>query len=80
VLPLPPEAQGNWLPAEQITLHDSWQAEPRHLRVGDQTTRIITIEAKGLAASQLPPLAFTRTGSYRLYPQAPNKQRERDHA
>jgi len=78
IQPRPAGLQGNWLPAEQITLHDSWQDEPPHLRVGEPATRIITIEAKGLAASQIPPLELAQTGDARLYPEPAVNQSRTD--
>ncbi len=58
VEPRPATAKGNWLPAEQITLHDSWEDNPPQLKVGEPVTRTITIEARGLAASQIPALSL----------------------
>ena len=78
VQPRPAGAQGNWLPAEQITLHDSWDDKPPQFKVGEPVTRTITIDAKGLAASQIPPLSLAQPGNARLYPEAPDNQSRTD--
>jgi BatD DUF11 like domain len=70
VQPLPPGVHGNWLPAEQVTLHDSWDANPPRFKVGEPVTRTIAIDAKGLAASQIPPLSFAKPANARTYPEA----------
>lgn len=78
VQPRPAGAQGHWLPAEQITLHDSWQDSPPQLKVGEPVTRTVTISAKGLAAAQIPPLSFAQPGDARTYPEAPENQSRTD--
>ncbi len=78
VQPRPAAAQGNWLPAEQITLHDDWQDNPPRFKVGEPVTRTITIEAKGLTASQIPPLSLARPSNARLYPEASDNQSRTD--
>jgi hypothetical protein len=78
VQPRPAAAKGNWLPAEQITLHDSWEDNPPELKAGEPVTRTITVEAKGLAASQIPPLSLAQPVNARLYPEAPDNQSRTD--
>ncbi|MEO8717633.1 MAG: BatD family protein [Burkholderiales bacterium] len=78
VEPRPAAAQRNWLPAEQITLHDSWADNPPRFKVGEPVTRTLTIDAKGLAASQIPPLALAAPANARLYPEAPDNQSRTD--
>jgi hypothetical protein len=78
VQPRPAAARGDWLPAEQVSLHDSWADNPPQLRVGEPVTRTITIEAKGVAASQIPPLTFAAPGNARLYAEAPDNQSRTD--
>jgi BatD DUF11 like domain len=70
VQPLPPGVHGNWLPAEQVTLHDSWDANPPRFKVGEPVTRTITIDVKGLSASQIPPLSFAKPANAHIYPEA----------
>ena len=78
VQPRPAAARWNWLPAEQITLRDSWEDKPPQFKVGEPVTRTITIDAKGLAASQIPPLSFGHPDNARLYPEAPDNQSRTD--
>jgi hypothetical protein len=78
VQPRPAAAKGNWLPAEQITLHDSWEDNPPQLKVGEPVTRTITIDAKGLAASQIPPLSLAQPANARVYPETPDNQSRTD--
>ena len=79
VEPRPPgAATGNWLPAEQIALHDSWQDQPPQFRAGEPVTRTITVQAKGLVASQIPPLALPAPAHARLYTEAPENDSRTD--
>jgi hypothetical protein len=76
--PRPAGAHGAWLPAQQITLHDSWQEGPPHFKAGEPVTRVITIDAKGLAASQIPQLQLADAANARLYPEPPDNQSRTD--
>jgi hypothetical protein len=78
VKPRPAAAHADWLPAEAITLHDSWQDKPPELKAGEPATRTITIEAKGLSASQIPPLSLGQPANARLYPEAADNQSRTD--
>ena len=46
-----------WLPARALTLEENWSIDPASLNVGDSTTRTLTLTARGLQGSQLPPLS-----------------------
>ena len=46
-----------WLPARALTLEENWSIDPASLSVGDSTTRTLTLTARGLQGSQLPPLS-----------------------
>ena len=46
-----------WLPARELNLTEKWSLDPESLEVGDSTTRTLTLIAKGLQGSQLPPLS-----------------------
>ena len=46
-----------WLPALALTLEENWSIDPALLNVGDSTTRTLTLTARGLQGSQLPPLS-----------------------
>lgn len=79
VKPRPATAgSGPWLPAEQITLHDSWQDDPPQARAGEPLSRVITIQAKGLAGAQLPPLTLPDPAGARVYPEVPKTESHTD--
>jgi hypothetical protein len=78
VKPRPTAARGDWLPAEAITLHDSWQDNPPRLKAGEPATRTITVDAKGLSASQIPSLSLAQPTNARLYPEAADNQSRTD--
>ncbi len=80
VRPRPAGAQAQWLPAEQIRLHDSWADGAPAFKAGEPVTRTLTIEAKGLAASQIPPLTLVQPANARLYADAPDNQSRTDGA
>ena len=64
----PPAAAGrDWLPAETVTLQDSWATRPPELRSGEPVTRTITIQARGLNGAQLPSLEPGQPERTRLY-------------
>jgi hypothetical protein len=71
ILPRPDGLAGNWLPAEEIRLHDSWTENPPQLRAGEPVTRTITVEARGLTGSQIPVLEPGEPADTRLYPEQP---------
>jgi hypothetical protein len=78
VRPRPAAAQGQWLPAEQIQLQDSWAGGVPAFKAGEPVTRTLTVQAKGLAASQIPPLALAQPANARLYADAPDNQSRTD--
>lgn len=67
-----------WLPARAVTLTESWQPDALQLRPGQALRRTIRIEAKGVAAAQIPPLAPGADG-FALHPEPPRlEEREED--
>ncbi|MCF6211847.1 MAG: BatD family protein [Gammaproteobacteria bacterium] len=73
-----PAASQNWLPAEAISLSDSWTENPPQLKVGEPVSRTITIQAKGLSASQIPELSLAATANARVYPEASEQDNRTD--
>jgi len=72
VAPRPAGYQGKqWLPAEAVTLEDSWSQSPPVFRVGEPVTRTVTLQAKGLEASQISPLNLPQPEGFRLYADQP---------
>ena len=69
VKPAPKAFTGpNWLPSSRLSLNDEWSRDPGTFKVGEPITRVITLEAKGLTASQLPPLEFAAEDRVKYYP------------
>ncbi|WP_019529269.1 BatD family protein [Dasania marina] len=69
VLPAATDYNGElWLPAQQLTLQETWSKDPAQLRVGDSITRSITTTANGVTAAQLPPIKFQPISGLKLYP------------
>lgn len=60
-----------WLPARSLSLSESWSPEPDNAQVGYSLTRSLTLNAEGLASSQLPPLPATEINGLRRYPDQP---------
>lgn len=60
--------EGLWLPAESVELVETWSKSLDDVRVGDSITRSITLNAKGLLKSQLPPFQMAELPSANTYP------------
>ncbi len=67
-----------WLPAESVELKDSWTDNPPDFRVGEPVTRVITLSAKGLLASQIQPLELPQISSFRRYAEPPEIENRSD--
>jgi len=75
ILPKPKSAKGQWwLPAENLFLVENWSPNPPQFRVGEPTTRTITLVAEGLTESQLPDIPATDTEAFKLYPDQAEKE------
>ncbi len=58
VRPRPVSGTGHgWLPAQKVTLDESWQPASGPIHVGDPITRHLHLTAEGLTGSQLPDLS-----------------------
>ena len=72
VLPKPASyPQEDWLPAQKLTLLETWSTPPEQLRVGESSTRTIQMVGEGLQGAQLPPILFTPTEGLKYYPDQP---------
>ena len=72
IAPRPAAYRGTeWLPAQDMMLRDSWTEQTPQLRVGEPLVRTLTLEARGLDASQLPELELPESPRLRVYPQSP---------
>jgi hypothetical protein len=79
IKPRPDAFEGShWLPSQQLNLRDSWAEAPPALRAGEPVTRILTVEAKGLEASQLPEIILPESGALRIYPEQPELSNRTD--
>ncbi len=78
IKPRPAAVSQNWLPAEAVNLRDSWTENPPQLKVGEPVSRTITIQAKGLSASQIPELTIAATANARVYPEASEQENRTD--
>jgi hypothetical protein len=74
VRPQPAEAASPWLPAESLSLAESWSPDPPVFRVGEPVTRTITITAQGLSAAQLPDLSPRVPKGVKVYPDKPQSE------
>lgn len=65
-----PRAAGSalWLPAQALSLSETWSADPDQVRVGDSISRSVLIDAEGLLHSQLPPTQFPQLDNANVYP------------
>ena len=72
VKPIPAAFAGDhWLPAAHLNIQEQWSTDPAALNQGEAATRALTLEAGGLAASQLPALTYTLPNSFKTYPDRP---------
>ncbi|MDH3347460.1 MAG: BatD family protein, partial [Desulfobulbaceae bacterium] len=68
VQPRPAEMNDlNWLPAQELELHDQWSSDNTHMKKGDLISRTVIIDAKGLAGSQLPDPAPQEVAGFKVY-------------
>jgi hypothetical protein len=68
VRPQPDKAGSPWLPAESLSLAETWSPDPPVFRVGEPVTRTISITAQGLSAAQLPDLNPQVPEGIKVYP------------
>lgn len=72
VLPRPASfPPGDWLPARELSLEESWSTAPEDLKVGESATRTITIRGEGLQGAQLPPIMYPPEPGLKYYPDQP---------
>ncbi|MDX1569578.1 MAG: BatD family protein [Xanthomonadales bacterium] len=78
VQPRPPGYAGNWLPAAELTLEESWPDDQTRFVVGEPTTRRLILKAKGLLAVQLPEIELPELGEVKIYPDKAQSQSRTD--
>jgi hypothetical protein len=66
---LPPDLNGRvWLPAKELTLTETWSADPEQLQMGDPLARKVIVRAKGQRGEQLPELTLPAQATLKVYP------------
>ena len=79
VRPIPAAFSGDrWLPAASLNIQEQWSTDPALLKQGEAATRALTLEAGGLAASQLPAPASALPDSFKTYPDQPKFEETND--
>lgn len=81
VLPKPQSypAPATWLPAKSVELSQQWSEDPAQLKVGEPVTRRLQLRARGLTASQLPPIPVGDTPTQaKIYPEQAEQTNEPD--
>ena len=79
VRPIPAAFSGErWLPATRLNIQEQWSTDPALLKQGEAATRALTLEAGGLAASQLPAPASALPDSFKTYPDQPEFEETSD--
>ena len=68
VLPQPKGTARPWLPADSLSLGETWTPDPPRFQVGEPVTRIMTIDAEGVTGAQLPDLTFESAPGMTIYP------------
>ena len=74
VRPRPAGSNGHdWLPAQNVTLDETWQPDKGDIHAGDPVTRHLHLSAAGLTAAQLPDLSqlMQLPNGLRAYPDQP---------
>lgn len=77
IKPVPSDfpAGSPWLPAENITLGETWGSSPESFKIGEPKTRTITLKAEGLMASQLPRIWGEKDyGPVKIYADQPSQE------
>lgn len=62
-------ANAAWLPTTQLRINETIAPNKSEFNVGEPITRIITLEAQGVAPSLLPPLPVSQGDGYKVYPE-----------
>jgi hypothetical protein len=79
ILPMPAEyTASHWLPAQQVTLRESWDEGKHKVRVGEPITRTVTLRAKGVTVAQLPELNVGEPANISVYPEEPITENKLD--
>ncbi|EDP60440.1 BatD family protein [Vibrio sp. AND4] len=84
---IPENFKGNWLPASELEMIQSWQDEQGNplsenavntVKQGSSITRTIRIRARGTQAEYLPRIGIIYPSTLRVYPEQPQFESPRD--
>ena len=77
VKPIPDgQTIADWLPANKLTLVESWGNEPSRIHVGEPLLRKIQLTAEGLSAARLPEIRMADIPGINIYPEKPELKSE----
>lgn len=68
----------HWLPTEKLVLQDSWAGPPPVMHTGEPITRTLTLDAKGVEASQLPDIPLKGSDALQVFPEQPKLNNHTD--
>lgn len=69
IKPIPPNyPQAPWIPAQNLSISETFSTPPQQWVAGEPVTRTLTLTAKGLPGSQLPAIALPVVDNLRYYP------------
>lgn len=63
-----------WLPAQSVSISESWSVPPDALAIGQSTRRTVTVQAFGVPDDQLPPLPALREAGLIAFPAPPERR------
>ncbi|MGL6000612.1 MAG: BatD family protein [Plesiomonas sp.] len=72
---LPKDLRNNWLPAEKVTLEETWFPQPSAAKVGEPLTRTIRLRARGLGNKPLVMPAIVYPNELSLHAQPVEQRR-----
>ncbi|PCH60473.1 MAG: hypothetical protein COC05_04325 [Gammaproteobacteria bacterium] len=70
------QSRGDWLPANQLTLIESWGSDPGKIRVGEPLLRKIQLTVEGVPAARLPEIRLADISGINIYPEKPELNSE----
>jgi len=65
------KADQPWIPASEVRIIETWPQDPPVFKVGESTTRTITLAALGLSSAQIPTLNLPLSPSIKQYADKP---------
>lgn len=71
VQPIPPNFKGQWLPAKNVALSETYDASHQAVAQGDVVTRTIILEATAIPGQLLPVPALADATGLNVYPEKP---------